>query len=133
MNAYHLAAFPPTLLLIAVPTLWPWALAVGAFVALAAMGAAALRFRRAAREADAENVALWERVAELIAANHTLNSENTRLHLLLTEAELLAGKNPRALSLVPMQRDGAEPTWPATARQIKHDDLTALMRAVEED
>ena len=119
MNAYHLAAFPPALLIIAVPTLWPWALAVGAFVALAALGAAARRFRRAAREADAENVALWERVAELIAANRALNSENTRLHLLLTEAELLAGKNPRALRLVPPSREVSDYDWPAIARVLE--------------
>ena len=119
MNAYHLAAIPPALLIIAVPTLWPWALAVGAFVALAAIGAAALRFRRAAREADAENVALWERVTELIAANRALNSENTRLHFELTEAELLAGKNPRALRLVPPSREVSDYDWPAIARVLE--------------
>jgi hypothetical protein len=45
VNAYTLAALPPVLLLIARPQLWPWALAVAAFVALAALGAAAQHFR----------------------------------------------------------------------------------------
>jgi len=122
MNAYTLAAIPPALLVIVERPLWPWALAVGAFVALAAIGAAALRFRRAYRLADAENAALWERVAELVAANRALNNENTRLHLLLTEAELLAGKNPRALRLVvPPSREVSDYDWPALARAIDMD------------
>ena len=121
MNAYTLAAIPPALLVIVERPLWPWALAIGAFVSLAAFGAAALRFRRKAREADAENVALRERVAELVAANRALNNENTRLHLLLTEAELLAGKNPRALRLVPPSREVSDYDWPALARAIDMD------------
>ena len=87
------------------------------------------------------------------AANVQLNAENARLEQdnmrmavalaeAVMEAELLAGKNPRALRLVPLPpmraipggpRDGSEYEWPAAARQIRHDDLTALMRAVEED
>ena len=54
MNAYALAAIPPALLLIARPQLWPWALAVAAFVALAALGAAAHHFRNERDDARAE-------------------------------------------------------------------------------
>lgn len=36
------------------------------------------------------------------------------------------------LSIVPAQRDGSEYEWPALARGIEDDDLTALMRATEE-
>lgn len=54
MNAYTLAAIPPTLLLIARPQLWLWALAVAAFVALAAVGAAAHVFRSERNELRAE-------------------------------------------------------------------------------
>lgn len=36
------------------------------------------------------------------------------------------------LRSVPPQRDGSEYEWPRLARQIEHDDLTALMRATEE-
>lgn len=54
MNAYALAATPPALLLIARPQLWPWALAVAAFVALAALGAAAHHLRNERDDARAE-------------------------------------------------------------------------------
>jgi hypothetical protein len=54
VNAYTLAALPPVLLLIARPQLWPWALAVAAFVALAALGAAAQHFRNERDEARGE-------------------------------------------------------------------------------
>jgi histidinol-phosphate/aromatic aminotransferase/cobyric acid decarboxylase-like protein len=54
MNAYALAAIPPALLLIARPQLWPWALAVAAFVALAALTAAAHHFRNERDDARAE-------------------------------------------------------------------------------
>jgi histidinol-phosphate/aromatic aminotransferase/cobyric acid decarboxylase-like protein len=103
VNAYALAAIPPALLLIARPQLWPWALAVAAFVALAALGAAAHHFRNERDDARAERDRL--------------------------ERELEA--RPR-LRLVPRQRDGSEYEWPRLARQIEDDDLTALMRATEE-
>lgn len=54
MNAYILAALPPALLLIADPTLWPWALAVAAFVALVALSVASHVFRDQRDEARAE-------------------------------------------------------------------------------
>lgn len=124
MNAYALAAIPPALLLIARPQLWPWALAVAAFVALAALGAAAHHFRTERDDARAERDRL--------------------------ERELEA--RPR-LRLVPRQRsayepcvlgpDGACTRWShdhapiadgyfPVHTEIEDDDLTALMRATEE-
>jgi hypothetical protein len=96
MTAYHLAALPPTLLLLAEPTLWPWSLAVIGFVALAAVGAAAHRFRDERDEART-NAARLEAEANAHAA------ENARL---TTE---LAARGPRLRVVeggIPSQRTG---------------------------
>lgn len=74
-----------------------------------------VRANRRVKTLTAANNALRPRVDGLIAANRALNNENTRLHLELTEAQLLAGKNPRALRLV---RETSDYDWPALARAI---------------
>jgi chromosome segregation ATPase len=85
----------------------------------------------------AENARLRARLTELEAEADELNQENMALHLQLTEAQIAAGALESlpplpSLRLVPPRRDGSEYEWPALAREIQTDDLTALMRAVEE-
>ena len=56
------------------------------------------------------------------AENVRLEQDNMRMAVALAEAvmeaELLAGKNPRALRLVPPSREVSDYDWPALARAI---------------
>jgi hypothetical protein len=89
MNAYTLAAIPPTLLLIAEPTLWVYTLLIAAFVALAAVAAAAHRFR-------GERDAAWAEI------------ERRDREAAAPAATPLSRKGKGVLRAVPTQRSGSD-------------------------
>lgn len=109
--------------LAAIPVaLWGWLLGAVTVATCAGLAAWALDLRRDLRDARAESVAILAQ-AELLADE--LNHADKTIRNLAAQV---------ASNVIPLQRqNGDDPyTWPALAREIEHDDLTALTRATEE-
>lgn len=116
MNAYTLAAIPPTLLLIVKPELWPWALAVAALLVIIGLGLAAHESRTERDDARAE----LDRLArELAAAEETvadLEAAFAEVRQALSDGRVVMPLKPT--SVVPMSREVSDYDWPAIARVL---------------
>jgi hypothetical protein len=129
MSAPWFLAVPPLLVLIAFPSLALYVGAVGALVVIAALSAAAYRFREE-RDLYRERAELLERECDAHAA------ENARL----TGAQVipLRWTHVPDLTIVPPQRDGVHDALPVADypfpvhTAVDDDDIEALMRATEE-
>lgn len=110
MNGYTLAAIPPTLLLIAKPDLWAWALAVAALVALAALSAAAGHFRGQRDEARAElehRADLTDELASAVAMAESLADELSHADTTIRNlaAQVVGSKGTRLRVVPPISED----------------------------
>lgn len=106
------------------PAAFVWQLAVDLLVGAAALGVMYVAADQRAEAVETENLELRIRILDLQQANRALNTENTRLHLKLTEAERAAGLGADVvavplLRVVPPQRDGSEYEWPAIVRAVE--------------
>ena len=82
------------------------------------------------RERDSARAELAHADAMIRTLSHDLLDAQTRLYDAVNEA---AHAPAPVIPLVPRQRDGSEYEWPHLAREIQNDDLTALIRATEEN